>query len=142
MRVSSPSQVTNENAGSPVSIADLFDSITERARTETEAAVRTYRDQQRALQERLRIAAENADHRRGSTRETIAARGAILLPADDIDLSPHTPTPGAPDTAPMLAEVTSPTVVPVSDEPRPLHGDDDEDETVDFSFSSGWLTDR
>ncbi|ORM25879.1 hypothetical protein [Williamsia sp. 1135] len=126
-----------------MSIADLFDSIAERARTETESAVRTYRDQQRALEERLRIAAENADHRRGSTRAAMAARGAILLPADDIDLSPHTPAPGAPGAAPVPAAVSSPTAVPVAEEPRPPHRDvGKQDGTMDFSFSSGWLTDR
>ncbi|WP_207842690.1 hypothetical protein [Williamsia soli] len=126
-----------------MSIADLFDSIAERARAETGSAVRTYRDQQRALEERLRIAIENADHRRGSTRAAIAARGAILLPADDIDLSPHTPAPGARGAASVPAAIPTPTSVPVADEPLPAHRNDDEqDGTMDFSFSSGWLTDR
>lgn len=126
-----------------MSIADLCDSIAERARTETESAVCTYRDQQRALRERLWIATENADHRRGSTRAAIAARGAILLPADDIDLSPHTPGPGAPGVAGEPAAAMTPPVGPSTVETRPVRSSDDEqDGTMNFSYSSGWLTDR
>lgn len=122
-----------------MTIADLFDSIAERARADTDSAVRTYREQQRALEERLRIAAEKADHRRGSTREAMAARGAILLPADDIDLSPHTPAPTAPIPAAVpVADHTSPRAAGLPDQDDAV----DEDDGIDFSFSSGWLTDR
>lgn len=128
-----------------MSISDLFDAIAERARTDTEAAVRTYRNRQRALEERLRIAAENADHRRGSTREAIAARGVILLPADDIDLSPHTPAADAPvgdESRPVLGNYQEDNDQEDDDHEDDDHEDDDQEDTVDFSFSNGWLTDR
>jgi hypothetical protein len=112
-----------------VSLAELFDTIAARSRHDSAQAVATYRQQQGALSEQVRVRDENAAHQRGVTRESVAAHGAILLPADNIDLSPHTPVP-----------VTT----PAPTEPAPPHPDPEPDraDAVDFSFGAGWLSDR
>lgn len=87
----------------------------------------------RAITERLRISAENVGHRRGATREALADYDGILLPADDIDLSPHTPAPTVmPDATAPEANVE----VAVGDSDRTPYVD------PDFSFGAGWLSDR
>lgn len=113
-----------------MSAADRFDHIAARARADTDSAVQKYHDQLRAINERLRISGENAGHRRGVTREALADHRGVLLPADDIDLSPHTPAPTA------ETPVTSSIVVP---SPDPTDGSAAD---PDFSFSTGWLSDR
>lgn len=87
----------------------------------------------RAITERLRISAENEGRRRGITRAAINDHGGILLPADDIDLSPHTPALTViPDAAAHEAigdvEATQSDLTP--------------DVDPDFSFGTGWLSDR
>jgi hypothetical protein len=117
-----------------VSLADLFDTIAARARHDSDQAVASYRQQQGALGERLRIRDENSAHQRGVTRESVAAGGAILLPADNIDLSPHTPVPETTPSATVSADVGAP--------PDPDPDDPNRADATDFSFGTGWLSDR
>lgn len=112
-----------------MSAADQFDGIATRAWADTDSAVQKYHEQLRAITERLRISGENAGHRRGITREALADHRGILLPADDIDLSPHIPAPtdaSEPPAADTIVEASA--------------GNDDDG--PDFSFATGWLSDR
>lgn len=111
-----------------MSSADHFDRIATRAWADTDSAVQKYHEQLRAITERLRVSSENTGHRRGVTREALADYQGVLLPAEDIDLSPHTPVPAAAPPAAAIAEA------------RPI--DDGPDDDPGFSFSSGWLSDR
>lgn len=116
-----------------MSTADRFDQIAAGAWSDTDAAVQKYHAQMRAITDRLRISAENAGHRRGVTREALADYNGILLPADDIDLSPHMPAWAAvPDAAAPEAIVE---VATGDRAPTPDVG-------LDFSFGVGWLSDR
>jgi hypothetical protein len=114
-----------------VSLSEVFDTIAARARRDSAEAVATYREQQGAIAERLRVRAESAVHRRGVTRDSVAARGAILLPAGDIDLSPHTPVPASEPIAGGQSDPGATT------EPEP-----DGTGATDFSYRAGWLSDR
>jgi hypothetical protein len=122
-----------------VSRGDLFDTIAARARHDSDQAVATYRQQQAALGERLRVRDETAAHQRGVTREAVAAGGAILLPADDIDLSPHTPVPETTSSATVSADVGAPPHPDPDPDPDPQP---DRAGATDFSFGAGWLSDR
>lgn len=114
-----------------MSAADQFDHIAARAWADSDAAVRKYHAQLAAITERRRITDENAGHRRGVTRETLAGHRGILLPAENIDLSPHTPMPTAmsPEPDDFGEQAPEPSV-------------DSPDPDPDFSFSTGWLSDR
>ncbi|WP_020108762.1 hypothetical protein [Nocardia sp. 348MFTsu5.1] len=123
-----------------MSVVDLFDEIVSAARRKTDSATKTYDQQMAVFGERVRVRAEDDRHRRGVTRESVARGGAILLPADDIDLSPHSPMSGpAPisDTAGGAADETRTAADATT-------ADDDPVDTVggDSSYESGWLSDR
>lgn len=121
-----------------MSVADRFDEIVAAAGRKTAAATKNYERQVAVLGERVRVQAADDRHRRGVTRESVARGGAILLPADDIDLSPHSPIPAA---ASMTDEVDDDADEIVTDN-RTASGDDRGDTGADSSFEKGWLTDR
>lgn len=120
-----------------MSTADLFDGIVAAARRKTAAATKSYERQMAVLGERVRVQAADDRHRRGVTRESIARGGAILLPADDIDLSPHTPVAGAVrlEAAAEIPDEVGTEEPTASAHHRVANG-------VDSSFENGWLTDR
>jgi hypothetical protein len=123
-----------------VSVTDRFDEIVSAARRKTASATKAYNQQMAVLGERVRVRAEDDRHRRGVTRESVARDGAILLPADDIDLSPHSPMSGsAPlsDTAGNAADetVTAADTTTSDDDPVDAAG-------AESSYESGWLSDR
>lgn len=123
-----------------MSLSDLFDNIAARVGTHSAEAVAGYRRTQQALGEKIRTSAENATHGRGVTRASVAAGGAILLPANDIDLSPHTPYPAPSE----LAETTLGSGA--DDFARPLPGQSgvevEDGQDTGCSYTSGWLSDR
>lgn len=121
-----------------MSIADRFDEIVSAARRKTVSATEDYERQVAVLGERVRVQAADDRHRRGVTRESIARAGAILLPADDIDLSPHSPIPGS---APMVDVVADGADQRATEDPVAA-GPGSVDTGVDSSFEDGWLTDR
>ena len=120
-----------------MSIADLFDEIVAVARRKTDVATKSYERQVAVLGERVRVQAADDRHRRGVTRELIARGGAILLPADDIDLSPHTPVAGS---VPLEAAAENPDEVGTEEPTASAHHR--VGTGVDSSFENGWLTDR
>lgn len=121
-----------------MSVADRFDEIIFAARRKTAAATENYERQVAVLDERVRVQAADDRHRRGVTRESVARGGAILLPADDIDLSPHSPIPAV---ASMTEAVDDDAEEIVTDN-RAAPGEGQGDTGADSSFEKGWLTDR
>lgn len=123
-----------------MSLSDLFDNIAARVGTHSAEAVAGYRNTQQALGEKIRTSAENAAHGRGVTRASVAAGGAILLPADDIDLSPHTPYPAPSELAKTTLGIGA------EDSCRPLPGQSgtevEDGQDTGCSYTSGWLSDR
>ena len=130
-----------------MSLSDLFDNIAARVGTHSAEAVAGYRKSQQALGEKVRTSVENATHGRGVTRASVAAGGAILLPANDIDLSPHTPYPARGESAdnPTIgAKATLGTGAKDSSTPLPGQSGVEVEDCQDtaFSYTSGWLSDR
>jgi hypothetical protein len=124
-------------------LSDVFDSIAARVTTHSADAVASYRERQQALAEKLRVSAENAAHRRGVTRASVKEGGAILLPANDIDLSPHTPRPVAePEVNTTEDSTTTRRVVADDLGVTPPDCPHDVDEETDYSYTTGWLSDR
>ena len=130
-----------------MSLSDLFDNIAARVGTHSAEAVAGYRQSQQALGEQIRMSAEDASHGRGVTRESVVAGGAILLPANDIDLSPHTPYPASPeppDSPTIVAGATQGAGVEEAFRPVLGHSGEGAEENRDtgYSYTSGWLSDR
>ena len=121
-----------------MSVADLFDEIVSAARRKAASATTDYVWQAAVLAEKVRVQAADDRHRRGVTRESVARGGAILLPADDIDLSPHSPIPAA---APMTEDADR-GAEEISTGGQVASGDGSTDVATDSSFENGWLTDR
>ena len=136
-----------------MSIADLFDEIVSAARRKTASATEIYDHRMAVLGDRVRVRAADDRHRRGVTRDSIARGGAILLPADDIDLSPHSPLPDSapkpdlaavPDPAPVRNPADGVAAGPVADTGTsgPTGSPDPDSSDPDASYANGWLTDR
>ncbi|ETD30744.1 hypothetical protein [Williamsia sp. D3] len=129
-----------------MSLSDLFDNIAARVGTHSAEAVAGYRKSQQALGEKVRTSVENATHGRGVTRTSVAASGAILLPANDIDLSPHTPYPAPGESADNPTAGAKATLGTGAKDSSTLPGQSDveaEDcQDTGFSCTSGWLSDR
>jgi hypothetical protein len=131
-----------------MSLSDLFDNIAARVGTHSAEAVAGYRKSQQALGEKVRTSAEDATHGRGVTRASVAAGGAILLPANDIDLSPHTPYPAPGESAdnPTVGAKATLGTTGAKDANTPLPGQSgvevEDCQDTGFSYTSGWLSDR